>query len=177
MNDTDQITETARTFVGSSEASTDDMLWYGVYSFGMAATFMVLQTYYSKQMWLLFYREGVTAHIVFYLGTGLSWLHYAFFYGDQQDKSTNTFLLMVYNDIAAFSVFGPFFWHFYALAKYLEDLWDLDGSATENEWIGLIMWVSLTLAEMLVQIYMMPGIFREIENLGGHTSVSDGNQS
>jgi len=52
-------------------------------------------------------------------------------------------------------------------------LWDLDGNATSDEWIGLVMWVSLSLAEMLIQIYMMPGIFREIENLQEHTSVSD----
>jgi len=51
MNDTNQITEAARTLVGA-EASTDDMLWYGIYSLGMVATFIVLQTYYYKQMWL-----------------------------------------------------------------------------------------------------------------------------
>ena len=72
---------------------------------------------------------------------------------------------MAYNDIAALSTFGPFFWFVYCLGEYLLDLWDLDGNATENEWIGFIMWVSLTLTEMLIQVYMMPGLFKEISNL------------
>ena len=59
---------------------------------------------------------------------------------------------------------------------YLIGLWDLDGSAGIAEWVGLIMWFVLMVAEEIVQVYLLPGVLGEAQNMkaGAKNSEGDG---
>ena len=53
---------------------------------------------------------------------------------------------------------GPWFFHWYGLGNYLLNVVDFSGGAAE--WIMFFIWFCLTVGEQIVQIIMMPKLFK-----------------
>ena len=133
-------------FIGD-RTDAEAVFWYGIYSLSMGFGTMFLYQLLDSTDWVALYASGFESRWFFYIPAAISWLMVSLFDSD--------FMRIIFKDMIALSVMGPFFGHWYAYGTYLMSYQNQD----LDYWLGAFVWFCWTVFEELVQIILLPQVF------------------
>ena len=126
------------------------VFWYGIFSLSYSALFLFLYVSMNSSAWVSSYAAGWKGRVYLYLPVGFAWIMVSMF--------DNFLMREIFYGTAFLSVMGAFVQQWYALGVYLINAEGI--YATLGFWLGFLLYFSLTVAEQIFQITMMPRIYR-----------------
>lgn len=147
-----QAEDAANDLIGEKDPA--EAVWfYGVYSLSMGFGFVLLWVLLNGNSFVTLYKDGFLSRITFYVAAGMAWLMVSYFDGP--------YMREIYRDVQALSIFGPFFFHWYAFGMYMIGMLE---NGDVLDYIFLAVWGAETIMEQVFQIILLPKVFEWAED-------------
>lgn len=153
----DAATEFTENFIGERNDA-EAVFWYGIYSLIMSFGLIVVYHLIDGTDWIAMYGgvDGFKYKWYGYVPIAMTWLAVSLF--------DSKMLRIIFKDMAAFSVMGPFWYQWKAFGDYL--LLSEGGNQDLGYWLGAVVFFSWTVFEEIIQIILMPQILSWADDAG-----------